>query len=71
MSESQLVALVKITNENDQIYNRGKARDTNYLIYKSIEKISKDFDYSKYSNFSFSRNLDMKLTTSLDFALND
>lgn len=63
MSENQLFALVKITNENNQIYNRGRARDTNNLIYKAIEKISKNFDYSEYTNFSCNCNLDKKMTS--------
>jgi hypothetical protein len=47
----ELELIVKKIDDNSQIYDRWKAKETNRLVKKRMEEICNDFDFSKYDNF--------------------
>ena len=54
MSFAQFEELIKITNSNRQIWDRGFARTANNKIMHYAKKVlGENFDYSKYEHFSF------------------
>ena len=62
-SADQLLDLVAAINRNNQIYNRGRAFSANTLLAEVIfERVSGDFDFSKYSNFFFDKERAKKQT---------
>lgn len=52
-NQDELKLIVKEINNNYQISDRRKARQTNNIIKKRIEEVFDKFDFSKYSNFKF------------------
>jgi hypothetical protein len=52
LKKKQLINLIEIINKNNQIYNRGKAREDHKLIKEKCENLCKnEFDWSKYPKF--------------------
>lgn len=47
----QLTEIVRATNENSQLYARGKSRRSNQIIRDRISELDVKFDYSLYPNF--------------------
>ncbi len=55
---NQLIQLVKVTNENNQIYRRWGISSINTKIAKLIlTKTENNFDFSKYENFSYDEDI--------------
>ncbi len=52
-SKKELRAIVKEINGNSQIYDRRKARSTNYLIKERIIEVFDNFDFTKFNNFKY------------------
>lgn len=58
MKKNHFEELIKVTDANTQIYNRGWAYDSNNKIMCVAKNIlDKDFDYSKYSHFRFDNSI--------------
>ncbi len=54
MTADQVIRLIEVTDNNNQIYNRGAARSANNIIVAKASKIlPPDFDYSHYMHFRF------------------
>lgn len=54
MTREQFVALIEVSNSNDQIYNRWLADEKNTeIVTAGKDLLGNDFDYSKYPNFKF------------------
>lgn len=52
-NKEELKMIVKGINSNSQIYDRRKARHTNYQIKQRMDEVNEDFDFSKYYNFKY------------------
>lgn len=50
-NKKELRMVVKEINSNSQIYDRRKARQTNYVIEQRINEVFDTFDFTKYDNF--------------------
>lgn len=55
MKERHFIKLIEMTNENQQVYGRGRSRSANNTIIRIAKEIlPSDFDYTVYGNFLFS-----------------
>lgn len=52
-SKKELRAIIKEINENSQIYDRRKAKSTNYLVKERINEVFDSFDFTKFKNFKY------------------
>jgi hypothetical protein len=52
-NNEELKMIVKEVNDNSQIYDRRKARSTNYQIKQRIDEVTDGFDFAKYKNFKY------------------
>ena len=63
LSKKQIIELLKVTNENRQVYDRWKATAVNEEIYSiAIEKLGGDFDFSVYPHFKHQQDTEETIT---------
>lgn len=54
MNRDQIVRLISVSNENDQIYGRWRAKNANTFIVENGKTVlGSDFNYSVFPNFTF------------------
>ena len=54
MTETQIIKLIEVTENNRQIYNRGAAYRTNVeIVLRAKDVLGPDFDYTVYPHFKF------------------
>ena len=57
-SREQFIRIIKVSNENSQIYNRRRSVIANNEIIKVAKtKLPSDFDFTKYEHFEFESEL--------------
>jgi hypothetical protein len=52
-NKKELKLIVEEVNSNSQIYDRRKARNTNYQLKQRIDEVIDGFDFAKYDNFKY------------------
>ena len=58
MTANQIVEIMRVTNTNNQIYNRGKACNANNKIVRYARNVLiDDFDFKQYPRFKFDEEI--------------
>ena len=67
MSHDNFVHLLTVSNDNNQIYGRYSSVTANdKIIIRAKDTLGKDFDYSKFEHFEFSKEIPDSSTTPSD-----